>query len=435
MSNIKTEKVNSQNIRLILADDPLPALFMSSYLAQVEDDIVTHAFYVGIALPSDLEQDLPQKLQRHVEATLSILSPYVSSVGVCKALRYFPCQVSFLGIDEIKIEKRKRFYEIEMVRNALKEKGIDPNKVVEIWCRKSSFDSHFFYVCKNAVGVSFEHGLSDIRNALFYGQKLNPAGGRLKFMPVAIRGGIRDIKKMFSRFLNRKIYYFDPNIDDRFKSSVSLVGREIKQGNKLNSSVDVLHAELLLKRAKNEQLIARKDWSQIKHPAALVLTMVPYPKPWSSSARKDVLKLFHHFETYILEKYVPEFRKKNIQCIVFKSKAFFEDYTNEGVACFSRLSKEFQIIYLSDISEHNYPTEFYLPFINPKILIAAYSTALFFAKKIYPDIETFTYDEWFRSYAKENNYPQFEEFSWYREIFNIQFYEQFKNMLPRDVSV
>ncbi|MBI2602112.1 MAG: hypothetical protein HYW48_03565 [Deltaproteobacteria bacterium] len=420
---------------MILADDPLPALFMSSYLLDsCLRKLKNVTLYVGLDLPFNFSTSCEEKKRLHLEATKSVLAPYSDKWGDCMAPRYFTGDCNYFSLFSILKERKLRGLELIKIRQVLESLKVDPRDVEEIWCRKGSLDGHFFYLCKNATGVSFEHGLPDIKNSLFEGVLRDQTRGRLGRVPKYIRQPVRRLKRFYFKSVDKIFLYFTANFETRFKKSLSLLGQEIKAGNPSNTKIELLSPSLLLDRTEE---IGRNNHlfeCSIPERSGLILTMFPYPKPWYEFSRNDVLKVFNAFEDYLLSELVPYFQSKGISTLVFKSKLFFDDYSDEGIARLDRLSKLFKIVYLSDLSKHNYPTEFYLPFLRPKILVAAYSTVLFFAKKMYPDIETLTYDQWFISLATRERYLQFREFSWYRKVFNDQFGHCFRDLLPTEKS-
>lgn len=84
----------------------------------------------------------------------------------------------------------------------------------------------------------------------------------------------------------------------------------------------------------------------------------------------------------------------------------------------------------TDYSPFNYSIEYYLPIIKPALILGAYSSGLFYAKKLDCSIEIYTYDDWYVEYCKKNYNKSHDDFKWLRPFFESETLEPLKSYVP-----
>lgn len=413
-------------------DDPLPALFMAAYLRQLntisKEPIRTIAIYDGLELNRTHFQNFEREQKTHIEASQFPLHDLIDDWLILPTLRYNVSYPNPLNFKKMMKERKCRQKELGAIQALFADHMIDPSLVVEIWSRDAFVDQHFHFLCPQAKIYFFEHGLSDIRNALTTGQE-DKRLGRLSFLPNGLAEFLRSFRSRVSRFLEERFYYFSKSSNTRV-TRVSLLADEIRAGNNRGQKLEPLNSSGILAASQalhsHEVDLARA----VEGPCALILLMYVYHKPWNQNFERDQSKMLRDFEMMLAESYGSEFEQQGIKTLVFKGRFFHEDFSAEGVRAFDTLKQKYKVIYLSDYSPRNFPTEFYLGLLQPKIILSAYSSASVFAKKILPEINSYTYDRWFTQYIRNQFNTHFDDFAWYRPCFEERFGSIFKKILP-----
>ena len=284
------------------------------------------------------------------------------------------------------------------------------------------------------MGFQFEHGFSEVRNELNYQVQSELAEGFVR-----LNGQHSKLLDKTKKWLIRQIYkrwlYFTHDIIRRGVYS-SILGDEIRSAKPKNYKVKTIQTQEVISII---QSVMKSDPSyiflkELKGNTAVILLMHLRPKPWGREEAIELLDYFDRFESYLYEDMKETFRKYQITNIIFKSRFFHEEYSEEGFTRFSKLSKLYNLIFLSSYSETNYPVEFYIPIIKPTMLIGLLSSGLFYSKKILPTINTYTYDSWYNNYTRKYMQGVHPELGPLRELFFNIYEEAFRKVLPRSID-
>ena len=319
------------------------------------------------------------------------------------------------------------------IKATLDSAGIPLNGVKEIWYGNAAIRHHLFDLCPEALGVCFEHGLGEVYQAVMHGKDNNVRrDGHLGHLPIFIKRPLRKAYAFVLENLQKQLIFFSENIV-KTDVTVSILGDEIKKSNPGFSAQTIstsIISDLAHSVIKNDP--SYSTLRQLEGNSAVVLLE---NINWFGKTQADYTAYFDSFEKFLSEECDEMLRDNDIKNIIFKSKFFLEGFTADGFRQFQRLSQKFQLIFLSFYSERNYPIEYYLPIIRPKLILGCYSSGLYYAKKITPSITTFSFDKWYLDYCL-NHFQEasgslyLDSLYWTREFFHETYHDAFKEVLP-----
>ena len=424
--------------RLLLVNNPLTSLFMAAWFRENcqhdKEGWRSIAVYCSIDFDDSYSSDIENKKSIYMKACCAPLEAVVDEWVVCMPTRYISFGGSLRKPYEMMKERTRRRNELAFIRDTLSENHISLKDVREIWCGNGSFDPHFFYLCADAAGFQFEHGLSEVRNELSSQARSRHAEGSGH-----LNGHYFESIKQPRKWLIRRIYkrwlYFTQDIVKR-SAYVSLLGDEIKSAKPETSDVMTIQVQEVISTI---QSVMKSDPSfslltQLEGNTAVIMLMHLRSKPWGKKEADELLGYFDQFESYVCDDLRETFQKYRIQNIVFKSRFFHEEYSEEGFSRFNRLSRMYNLIFLSTHSKANYPVEFYVPILKPTLLIGLLSSGLFNSKKLFPGMNTFTYDAWYNHFTLEHLQGVHPELGPLRELFFNTHGQAFKKVLPQTIG-
>jgi hypothetical protein len=439
-------KIGNMNkkIRIILANNPTASLFMASWFIQNNYDKDCSwknvAIYSAIDLNESYTENLEIKKKAFEQINFNVLKNIVDAWYICAPNEYDTYCFSLARPLFAIRERKKRIKDLERINEVFKQANINPEDVKEVWLCSNCFAFHFNFLCKKAKFISFEHGISDLRCAI-----------KVPRQPLENRALLLRMISLFKRFRNKKFlwsylrnlilgkYYllnkwFEPKVvffkkEFHVGAHISLFGDEINQinGSCSSKTIDsrvVWNVSNLLMKGDD----CYSSLANLEGKTAIVL--LESAKPFS--CEKNILNSFFvDFERYLYEAWFDLFNKKNIKNIVFKCRFFFEEQAHEAFVGFELLSKNFNICFLTDFSPLNYSLEYYLPVIKPAVILGAYSSGLFYAKKIFKEVEIYTYDDWYVEYCKKNYNRFHDDFKWLRPFFESEPLKPLEAYVPK----
>ncbi len=408
-------------VRLLLVNNPLSSLFMASWSSQnkcrEQAEWTTVAVYGDIDYDETYSQDIELKKKIHLQACRRSLDGFFDQWVLCLPKRYDTGCVVLWDMAAVWRKRCQRRQELGHIKKTLAGAGVSLADVKEIWHGNGVYDPHFFYLCPHAKGTQFEHGLSEIRNAMFSG------------IVLGWQAFLRDILRSLYHRLQRHLVFWSPSTakDEEY---VSLLAQEILQANPRCKLINKLRAQEVLAVSKSVMAkdLGQSAWDGLKGPTAVVMFFTV--KTWAK-APEDHLEFFDRFEGHISEVFGPVFARYGVKNIIFKSRFFNEEYCQEGFNRFSRLNKEYDLFYLSAHSPANYPVEYYVPQLQPVVLVGPYSGGLFYSKKLFPAVATFSYHQWYIDYCRQKyGLDEVYEFEWLTEFFGKTYKEAFGPVHP-----
>lgn len=406
--------------RLILVNNETAALFQSAYLSQIEkeDNLKNILLFCPIDYKENYTQNPGLKVKK-ILFKLHSLFPQdnlVKLTYLADSYNLFSFRIQDFSKNIIERKKRKKI--LGEIKKLFKDHSLELNSISEVWYSNAAHKGMFFYLLPNAKGLCFEHGLSDVKNAICYKpQQKNQS--LLRLLKTKIRLKFESL-----------LVYYNTNIF-RFDQVVSILYDEIL-GTGTNSPL-VLRLEIsnVTKIIDSTLPIAAAD-EIIKMSGDSALILFLTIKPWTKD-RVENLKFFHEFEKYFMQVWGEKFKAQSIKNLVFKSRFFHEEHADEGIKEFSLLRQHFNVFHLTNISDENYSAEIYLNCLKPKVMMGSYSSGLFYARKIREDLQTFTFDEWYIDYCLKNFGRTFDDFDWLDEFYGKEHYEAFKLIAPKRV--
>lgn len=424
-------QLNNKKIRILLVNNTLTSLFMADYLKQVSSETISD--YRTIVIYSDIDftdsswestwgnkcNRLIDKKRFEEEGCKIVLQGLVDEWIKCMPDRYANYQFNWRKFAEIKIERDKRRNELIFIKKTLEKSNINPRSVFEIWYSNNSFAKHFFYLCENAVGFSFEHGLGDIINLL------NKSGNTGLFTKK--QSWYKNYFKKILIKLQYTLIYFPDNIVKR-NNHVSLLAEELKRTNS-SLVISKINPRSLSNFSIKNYISEDCDYIQKQNS---VFIMMPDVLIMTNDRDKN-LNFYKEFEKYLLRNFSALFNKHKIKVIVFKPKTYLDNFSEEGFNSFKELESKYMIKYLPIISKHNFPAELYIPVFKPKILLGAYGSTLFYSKKMFPDLHTYSFDIWFNNYCDKIFGSHIAEYDQLISTFQIKYSKEFYSIIPERV--
>ncbi|MDP1994971.1 MAG: hypothetical protein Q8K40_06965, partial [Ignavibacteria bacterium] len=220
------------------------------------------------------------------------------------------------------------------------------------------------------------------------------------------------------------LLYFSPETINE-KQHVSLLGDEIQSASS-KWNVKTLDSEITLDTVesslKSENMIYdnKNNLALIMMPDIMILTQ----------DKQQQMDFYKAFEKYLIESCDGLFIKYQIDILIFKAKLYLDNYFEEGFNNFLYLKKKYELKYLPHLSRINLPVELYLPIFKPNLILGAYGSALFYSKKLYPDVVTYSFDKWYNKYCDDHFGTHIKEYDTLINFFHGKYSKEFREILP-----
>lgn len=301
--------------------------------------------------------------------------------------------------------KRKKTY-LKMVRKMFVENNIDHSQIKEVCHANRNLHQYIKYLNPKVVLVNFEHGLAEVRDHLltpFINQR---------------------IKNFLKTVLGRLFFVFVdsvPNDDLR----ISVFASRIKR----------IHPRLPIKLLKHEyvrkvsRMIIGEDIKgsySVEQNGSVAVILLQHINVLTDR-KEDHLKVHRDFIKYILgevERIVPK-----IDTVIFKIKKF-EIYFCDVKAYTMEIFKDYRVIFFDEICNANYPIEFCLDFLQPKVIFGNSSSGLYYSKELMPEIKTYTFHPYFLDSLTRHIGKIFYDFDWFPKLFDQTYRSVFEDILP-----
>ncbi|MBU1007675.1 alpha-2,8-polysialyltransferase family protein [Candidatus Dependentiae bacterium] len=418
-----------KKIIILLIDNPITALFMLGWLKQnnldKDDNYEIVSFYCTIDYDDSYSKKIDSKKTIYENNCKRIMSPIQTKWISCSEPGYYIDRFSLTPFSFYKLNQERKLKKLYLhkIKTALKTKNISMQNIQQVWRGTSGFGSFFRYLCPRAEFSKFEHGLSD--TCINTPEPLFPKNLSLPK---------KTNRKIYWWIYNHLAYFNFSYLNYEFDSYISLLGEERKKTtpayeNSIKSiKLSFIHKALSIVNKQFNLSLLQKNIS-----GASAVILLHNIKPWAKNPN-DHLLFFQAFEKHLINSYSKIFRQNQIKTLIFKSRLFHEEFNKEGFNNFSQLKKEYYLLFLSDLSKENLPTEFYLDTIKPVVLIGDYSSGLFYSKKLYPNIKTYSYHPWFINYTTQTFDATFPDHSWLEKTFHGVLQNEFKHILPTIIS-
>jgi len=418
-----------QRIRILLVDNPITSLFMAAWYRQRDYHKDLSCRTVAVYAAIDYDDDTEEKKIIYKKASSGILEDIVNEWYVCMPAKYESFySTSFRKPVEIIRKRLDRKADIKRIVELLNDHGIDADEVSEVWSANCVFLPHFRFICKKASIISFEHGLSDLKNAVVYNQSAERNDMGTNRLSNLAFSNLHRAKRAIKRKLDRLLIFYTMEVT--IDKHISMFSKELAITNP-HLNVESIESDAVSNLSLS---IMRQDpgysfFTKLDGNSAIIL-LTPI-EPFTSE-RHEQFRFFKSFEEYLIRHWSDFLIKNEIRNIIFKSRFVLEVCTKEAVENFSSLNKLFNVVLLSDISPYNYNVEYYISTIRPKIIMGAYSSGLLYSKKIDPGLLTLSYDDWFIDYC-ENRFGWTSDYVWPRAFCESNKMIAFRAFLPQEL--
>ena len=305
--------------------------------------------------------------------------------------------------------KKEQIENQSNINKFLKLNKINNLLVREIWIGNSFWQKYLIKNYSSSILVKFDHGLTE---TLMY---------------------FIDKKTFFNFFKNRlkmtlnyifSLFFVVPPIEKEIDIHFTVNAKYI------NSALDCQKVKMLSCNViKNFFFRHNNNSIKIKNKPHLAIILLDNIKPFAKS-KLDHEEYFFNFVTMLINRSVTKLKKLGIKTLIFKSKHWHEEYCKEAIRNFDRLNNFFELKYFSNYYD-NYPLEYFLQTLNPKVIIGNLSSALYFAKHIIPNVKTYTYHDWFIDYTTEKFDSSYPDFKYLNEILFQREVKRFQSINPR----
>lgn len=420
--------------RLILVNNPITSLFMASWLQQNDhqkNDWQNIGIYSDIMQDDSYSLDSASKNIVYERACKKVLNKYISKWIDCRPKNYDEYQFKFRRIKEVLQQRKKRKTELISIRNLCTKENIF--EVNEIWSSNAKYKSHFAFIFPKAKNVLFDHGHTEVKNMVLKGKEHDRVG-RLKFLPRKLRTCIRTLFFETYHFIEKQMLFFAKS-KTKVDKYISLLAEEINSTNPIHSAESFNSYQPMLDAGKEIAVeeIDKNDLEKLSNNNTAVILLENIKD--CSTTQQDTLDYLSAFEKYLMYKCENIFSKYKIDTIIFKPHFFHEEYVKEAYGNSKLLSQKYQVLFLNDHSPTNYKMEYYLPILQPKLLLGSFSTGLLFCKKIYPTVATYTFDLWIINYCiKKFGIIDHYDSTWIRKFYYNEFKNNFTNILPTTID-
>jgi hypothetical protein len=410
-----------KKVRILVVKNPITALFMAAWFRQnnCEDavDWRTVPVHTAPALLNGIENFKTKKLI-YVQSCHDVIRTISDEWLVCRADKYESgFDLSAASLKAVFKERERRQENLARIRKTLTDANIPLNAVKEIWIGNNGYGNNFSFLCPQAKVLQFEHGLSDVRNAIKHQQE-----PKLRWWPYPHRKMRRNI----SKWLYDRLLIFDLMVG-KCDQRVSLLGDEIRLAN-ASCPVETINSTFVHQIVKSVMKTDPSHYISETAQGSTALILLDNVKPWAKT-EADQMSFFDSFEQHIVNQYSDVFLKHGIRNLVFKSRFFHEEFSKEGFSNFSRLKRNYRLLFLTDYSVRNFPVEFYLEILRPTLILGSYSSGLFYSKKLFP-ATTCSYHQWFVNYCMNSYNKTHADFAWLENLFHEQYAVAFNQIHP-----
>ena len=320
------------------------------------------------------------------------------------------CDYINMNLRNFVYDHRQKTAYMQALKTMLTEHQVNPADITEVYHSSRVFHRYLKYLNPGIKLVSFEHGLSEIKNFIL----LRKPQRRLKHAVKTIVG------RIFFQF-----YAYAESDDAR----VSLLADVIRKINR-SSPIETLKNESVRNVA---QVFANQDIRIEKLPMdkkAKAVIMLHNVRRYTDK-KEDHEAFYKSFADYLLPK-IKEYAQ-NTQCLIFKPRGFDKNF--QGVKSYYRdRFRDYEVVFFDELSRTNGPIEYYLDRLQPQSLWGNTSSGLFYAKAINPQIKTFTFHPFVIKYLQEKFNDIFPDYHWTLDIFYNRCKDVFTPILPRIVN-
>lgn len=413
--------MNKKKLRLILVNNPTASLFMASWFEQnrydQSDEWENIGVYSVVNFSKEYSENIEEKKQIYQTISCDPLKSIVDIWLTCCPDEYDSYCFELNNLMAAVRERRKRLQTIRKIYVLFEGVGIALHDVQEIWTTSNCLGHYFKYICSQARFVYFEHGLSDIRYILQTNGFTQYASDDVIHKKVTCFAYIKNVLRGWYYRLNK---YWEDKItlfkkDFTCDEYVSVFGNEIREARHIANLkvLDEQNIVFLVKKLTKDGVCVLKSLCIDGNIAIILMESI---KPFGIT-QNDHHNFFRAFEQHVLDSYLNIFLKHGIKNVLFKPRFFFEEYAQEAFKAFDRLRIYFNLFFLPDYSYKNYPIEFYLSELQPRIILGAYSSGLFYSKKLMKKIDTYSYDTWYIEYCKRHYGTFYQDYVWLRPFF------------------
>jgi len=390
-----------QKIRVFVISNFTPVMFMTAYFQQ--ENLKNSDFRnICIVLVKDgLTADDP-----FIDALKKIAKLISPEIFICPEPKTGYLRMSLRTI--FSDRKRKMDY-LATVKNFFSENNLDYFQIKEIYHGPRVFHQYIKYLNPKVNLISFEHGLGDIRCHLEAPLRWERMKNLLKVI----------VGRLFFVF-----YLYDDNDNLR----VSLMASRIRK----------IHRRLPIKQLdpayikKVTKIIVGEDLNRsfsIEQCGSVAIVLLS-PINRLTDKKDDHKKVYRDFFKYILGTF--EKNLSGIDTLIFKAK-YFDFYSSDVKAEAREIIRNYRVVFFDEISKTNYSVEYYLDFIQPKMIIGESSTGLFYAKELMPEVKTYTYHNSMMVYLAKTIGIVNTEFLWIPKIFYEKYRSIFEDILPIEI--
>jgi len=284
-------------------------------------------------------------------------------------------------------------------------------------------------LCPASRGVQFEHGISDVRNAIVRNTTVICSEVPLGWCPLVLIRPLRALREA----LNRRAVLFSRSTV-KCDQHVSLLGEGI---GKANAGIELGSIQPRYIGSVCQRVMEHESGTHALASVAQSVALVLVESLQSQAGKEDTLAFYEDLDQYLWEHCSELFNKASIRSILFKTRFFHRTYAEEGVARMSRLGAKYKCLLISDFSPLNYPVEYYLSSISPKIMIASHSSSLFYCKRLSPGLATYSYHRWYLNrcaaqFGQGSDVFRWlaYELGWQEDVFHQAYRECFKGEIP-----
>jgi hypothetical protein len=437
---------------LLLINNALTASFMRAWYCQNEDLYseynvigvlnianVIEWLYLKNRNSERLEDVFDEKFKLNQQVAKDALGDVVEEWIDCPPTRiipFFPFRMSNLKINFK--ERKLRQSDLNYIRTIFSSTDILLKNIDEIWYGNGFFNRHFFFLCPKAIGKTFEHGIHE--TACFTQMNTPEYVGRLSRLPDFIIKSLRTIKRFHYNKIQEFFMYFSyETINER--KCISLLAEEIKSCKPSNNKILHLTSQKYIHTLNQISTIPEiESYKQHGGNNAIILieNLADYPGELGG-----LQKFYKDFEDFILKKFTEILVRYEIENIFIKAPSYREEYSEICLNSLSQLKKEYNLFNLSQIKTKNFPIEFFLTVLKPKIFIHELSSSSFFVKKLDPSIQIHSYHQWYLDYLDEKRfslepdlYPNTKfvnaQRAWQVDFFHNKYFENFKHLVSEE---
>lgn len=398
---------SSKPIRIFIMRDLTTALFMAAYYQKEKmrsesfRDVCIILWYRVPAGCRDERESVRDKFP--VGACQKIAKAIFPEIIMCEERHLKYISMSFANMFNDRLEKIDY---LNLIRKIFAENNISTSAIKEVYHGNKTFHQYVKYLAPQVKLIGFEHGTSDIRTSLVKHRMVNRLNNRVK----------HSVGKLFYVF-----YEYEQNDD----IIVSLLASQIRQINKKDNitSIDGRY----IKNVANAVIFddfTDKTFLNKNNYIAIVLISDGYEIFDNNEGR---LKFHRDFAKYILSEIrtlIPQ-----VNTVIFKTFPFDEfprELKDEFVAYFSG----YKVYFFDDITKENYPVEYYIDTMRPKVIFGDISSGLFYSKAVMPEIETYTYHEYTMAYQLKHFGRSFFDYKWLDNIFFRKYGGVFNGVAP-----